>query len=197
MKKTFLAITAMLGLVLTGCGNSSNENQSAQKDNASTQTVLSVDDVLENAASLVGKTVAVEGECSHLCKHGGVKAFLVSAKSDQSLRAEAKGEFKAFPKETIHQVLRITGVVVEDRIDEAAVKKMEEEYGKLEQVHGENVEVGCDAEKAAQGQEGIDTFAARMQDYRDKIAERQAKEGKAYLSFYHIDASGYEIVKDE
>lgn len=51
------------------------------------------------------------------------KSILVSAKSDQSLRAEAKGEFKAFPKETIHQVLRITGVVVEDRIDEAAVKK--------------------------------------------------------------------------
>ena len=80
---------------------------------------------------------------------------------------------------------------------EAAVKKMEADYAKLEEVHGENVEVGCESEKAAQGQSEINTFAARMKDYRNKIAERQAKEGKAYLSFYHIDAESYEIVKSE
>ena len=67
-------------------------------------------------------------------------------------------------------------VLVEDRIDEAAVKKMEADYAKLEEVHGENVEVGCESEKAAQGQSEINTFAARMKDYRNKIAERQAKE---------------------
>ena len=31
----------------------------------------------------------------------------------------------------------------------------------------------------------------------EEDAERQAKEGKAYLSFYHIDAESYEIVKSE
>lgn len=88
------------------------------------------------------------------------------------------------------------GVLVEDRIDEAAVKKWRlimPNLRKCTEKCGSGLRVG----KAAQGQSEINTFAARMKDYRNKIAERQAKEGKAYLSFYHIDAESYEIVKSE
>lgn len=192
MKKTLLALMATASIFLASCGSKSDSGQVAVADEA-----LTVDNVLDNAEKYVGDTIVVEGECSHLCKHGGRKAFLVSAKDDRMLRAEAAGAFGAFEKDAIHKVLRVKGVLVEDRIDEAAVKKMEADYAKLEEVHGENVEVGCESEKAAQGQSEINTFAARMKDYRNKIAERLAKEGKAYLSFYHIDAESYEIVKSE
>ena len=184
MKKTLLALMATASIFLASCGSKSDSGQAAVADEA-----LTVDNVLDNAEKYVGDTIVVEGECSHLCKH--------SAKDDRMLRAEAAGAFGAFEKDAIHKVLRVKGVLVEDRIDEAAVKKMEADYAKLEEVHGENVEVGCESEKAAQGQSEINTFAARMKDYRNKIAERQAKEGKAYLSFYHIDAESYEIVKSE
>lgn len=192
MKNTILASVAMFCLLMTACGTNKETQTEVEEQGA-----VTVDYVLDNAESLVGDTIEIEGECSHLCKHGGRKAFIASAKDDRTLRAEAKGEFGAFPKETIHQVIRVKGVVVEDRIDETAIQTMEAQYGKLQETHGENVEVGCDAEKAAQGQAEINTFAARMKDYRTKIAERQAKEGKAYLSFYHVDASSYEIVKSE
>lgn len=177
---------------MIGCGSKAGSSQSTIADES-----LTVDNVLDNADKYLGDTIIVEGECSHLCKHGGRKAFLASAKADRTLRAEAVGDFGAFGKETIHKILKVRGVLVEDRIDEAAVKKMEAEYGKLEEVHGKNVEVGCDSEKAAQGQADINTFTARMKDYRNRIAERQAKEGKAYLSFYHLDAIAYEVEESE
>lgn len=192
MKKSIIACAALFCLLITSCSANKDAKTEIEEQNA-----VTVDYVLNNAEKLVGDTIEIEGECSHLCKHGGRKAFIASAKDDRTLRAEAKGEFGAFPKEAIHQVIRVKGVVVEDRIDEASIQNMEAQYGKLQEVHGENVEVGCDAEKAAQGQSEINTFAARMKDYRTKIAERQAKEGKAYLSFYHVDASSYEILKSD
>lgn len=195
MKKLFfMAMTVVLGMAAYSCSGQKTENQT--ETSVEQTRVLTVDNVLENADSLVGQEIEVEGVCSHLCKHGATKAFLLSNNSQNMLRAEATGPIDSFPKEAIHHVLKIKGTVVEDRVDEAAVQQMEESYRQATNVHGENVEVGCDAEKAAQGQSGIDSFAARMQDYRDKIAARQAKEGKAYLSFYHIDATGYEIVND-
>ena len=111
---------ATASIFLASCGSKPDSAQAAVADEA-----LTVDNVLDNAEKYVGDTIVVEGECSHLCKHGGRKAFLVSAKDDRMLRAEAAGAFGAFEKDAIHKVLRVKGVLVEDRIDEAAVKKME------------------------------------------------------------------------
>lgn len=47
--------------------------------------------------------------------------------------------------------------------------------------------------KKAQGQQNVNTFADRMKDYRDRIADRKTKEGKDYLSFYHLETESYEI----
>ena len=58
--------------------------------------------------------------------------------------------------------------------------------------HGEQGEGGCSTEKKARG-ETANTPEARIADFRAKIADRQAKEGKAYLSFYYMQASSYEI----
>ena len=117
---------ATASIFLASCGSKADSGQAAVADEA-----LTVDNVLDNAEKYVGDPIVVEGECSHLCKHGGRKAFLVSAKDDRMLRAEAAGAFGAFEKDAIHKVLRVKGVLVEDRIDEAAVKKMEADYAKL------------------------------------------------------------------
>ena len=108
---------ATASIFLASCGSKADSAQTAVADEA-----LTVDNVLDNAEKYVGDTIVVEGECSHLCKHGGRKAFLVSAKDDRMLRAEAAGAFGAFEKDAIHKVLKVKGVLVEDRIDEAAGK---------------------------------------------------------------------------
>ena len=57
--------------------------------------------------------------------------------------------------------------------------------------HGEG-EAACSTEKKARG-ETANTPEARIADFRAKIADRKAKTGKDYLSFYFLEASSYDI----
>lgn len=199
----FFALSALI-LGFASC-QSGQKDENAQDSTAVAEVaVISVDDLLANPDSLVGQTITIEGVCSHLCKHGGRKAFLVGAGENATpFRCEATEEMGgSFPQETIKKNLRVTGVLVEDRIDEEYVKSMEEQNAAAEKVakkegNDANQEESCETETKAQGQDAAASFANRMADYRARIAERQAKEGKPYLSFYHLDAKKYEIVNDE
>ena len=46
--------------------------------------------------------------------------------------------------------------------------------------------------KKARGETG-NTVEERIADFRAQIAERKAKEGKDYLSFYYVTATAYQI----
>ena len=151
---------------------------------------LSVDSVMAEASQLVGDTIGVEGLCSHLCKHGGTKAFLVGADTTEVLRCQATAEMGgAFAPDCIGDTLVVKGVVRENRIGEAEVAAMEARQAAADSA--QQAHEACATEKRAQGQDSIDTFAARMADYRARIADRQAAEGKDYLSFYYIEALSY------
>ena len=142
------------------------------------------------APQLLGDTIEVEGLCSHLCKHGGTKAFLVGADSTIVLRCQATAEMGgAFAPDCIGDTLIVKGIVRENRIGEAEVAAMEARQAAADSA--QQAHEACATEKRAQGQDSIDTFAARMADYRARIADRQAAEGKDYLSFYYIEALSY------
>lgn len=204
MKKTSIfTFLALFCLVLVSCGGSSKSASSEEAAGA-----ISVDQLLADAENLVGDTIEIEGVCSHLCRHGGRKAFVVGSADSVLIRCEAfplMGE--PFPKSTIHQPIRVKGVVCEERIDEEAIQKMIQQYAETQKAAAEKaaeagedapaeVEVGCATERAAQGQKNLTAFEDRIADYRAKIAARQAKEGKPYLSFYCLQAISYEILPE-
>ena len=64
---------------------------------------------------------------------------------------------------------------------------------KRKQKHGTG-EAGCSTEKKARGETG-NTTEERIADFRKKIAERKAKTGKDYLSFYFVEAESYKILE--
>lgn len=195
----FWAITAIMAMAMTGCSGKS-------ADNSGEETALTVDSILANPESYNGKTVTVEGVVSHLCKHGGRKAFLLGSDENTMIRCDATEEMGGnFPQETIHQPLRVTGKVVESRIDEQTIREMEqnrqgqiqrvaEQQGDAEAADFKNAPTGCETERKAAGQGELETFSAQMADYRRRIAERTEKEGKPYLSTYFIEATSYEIL---
>lgn len=204
MKKTSIfTFLALFCLVLVSCGGASKSASSEEAAGA-----ISVDQLLADAENLVGDTLEIEGVCSHLCRHGGRKAFVVGSADSVLIRCEAfplMGE--PFPKSTIHQPIRVKGVVCEERIDEEAIQKMIQQYAETQKAAAEKaaeagedapaeVEVGCATERAAQGQKNLTAFEDRIADYRAKIAARQAKEGKPYLSFYCLQAISYEILPE-
>jgi len=200
--KSILLVAAIFAMA--SCGNKSQNNAEEAAEN-----IVSVDSLLANADKFVGQTVTIEGVCSHLCQHGGKKAFILGSDQNTMIRCDGTEEMGwAFPAESVHHAIRITGVVKEQRIGEEEVAAMERQHAEAtakvasEQSPEAAAEFaqkaagGCETERKAAGQENIETFAAQMADYRARIAERNAKEGKPYLSFYAIDASSYEIIPE-
>lgn len=201
MKKNIVlwAISALVAMAATSCSSKSNSE-------ATDSETVTVDSILANPEAYVGKTVTVEGVVSHLCKHGGRKAFLLGSDDNTMIRCDATAEMgNVFPQETIHQPLRVTGTVVESRLDEAAIREMEaarqgqveriaEQQGEEDAANFANTLAGCETERKAAGQAELETFTAQMADYRRRIAERDSLEGKPYLSTYFIQATAYEIL---
>lgn len=193
------AITAIIAFVATGC-SSKSANETAETE------AITVDTILANPEAFVGQTVTIEGVVSHLCKHGGRKAFLLGSDDNTMIRCDATAEMgNVFPQETIHQPLRVTGVVMESRLDEQAIRELEqnrqgqieriaEQQGQEEAENYKNAPTGCETERKAAGQAEVETFAAQMADYRSRIAQRDSLEGKPYLSTYYIQATAYEIL---
>lgn len=204
MKKSFYYLaTVVVAFLATACGG--NKNQQSASDEIS--DALTVDQVFETPDQYVGDTITLEGICSHLCSQGGKKAFLQGNADNVQIRCEAFPLMgQAFPKSTIHHPMRVTGIFREQRIDNDVVTEMEREFNerirKIAEQQGDesaqraaNASVGCDTERAAQGQQDLNTFKERMDDYRTRIAARQAAEGKAYLSFYYMDAISFETLE--
>ena len=134
MKKILFIMAVALG-ALTAC----------QKAEVA-PTVYSVDEVYVQGDSLVGDTIYVEGNCLHLCKHGGKKAFLQSSEEGEFIRANAV-DFEAFAGECVNNKVRVYGVL---RAMEIPVEqpKVEAESGATQQAaaeeeHHEEGEEAC------------------------------------------------------
>lgn len=205
MKKSlFLATVAAIGMMLaTSCGNKA-DNDTVSEAVAS----VSVDSIVANPEAYVGDTISIEGIVSHLCKHGGKKAFVLGSSDSVMIRCDATPEMGgAFPQDCIHHPVLVRGVVVESRMTEEDVAQIEAQHAEqvkmvAEQAGAEqaaavaDAATGCDTERRAQGQGDINTFQAQMADYRARIAARAEKEGKPYLSSYFVKALSYEVLPE-
>lgn len=179
-------------LLFVACnGNSSKKAATGQSAPTEQADVLEIDELLASADSLAGKTVTIEGVCTHTCKHGARKIFLMGSDDTQIIRVES-GELGSFDPQCVNRIVRVTGTLDEQRVDEAYLMAWEAQAkAQTGERHG-TTEAGCDAEKAAR-QETANTVAERIADFRAKIAARKAAEGKDYLSFYYVTATSYEI----
>lgn len=193
-KALFMAIIVSIAssITVTSCNSSQkNNSETVTIDN---EEIKDVDYILLKADSLIGKKVKVEGVCTHICRHGGKKLFLMGSDDNNIIRVDAGKHIGSFPKDVVNNIVVITGTVIEERIDEAYILQMEEQYKQstLEK-HGEDGEAHCAADSKAMRENPSDSFKQRMESFRKKIAERQIKEGKNYLSFYSISSEKYEI----
>ncbi len=195
MKKHFLAIlaiSAFLGGTAVSCGSSSSNSKTTTA--AAQNKGMEVDSVLKNADKLVGQTVVLEGVCTHICQHGGGKIFLMGSDDTQTIRIDAGQKIGSFSPETVNSLVRIQGTVQEERIDEAFLNQWESQIkAQVTERHGEGG-VGCESDQKARGEAPAGSIEERIANFRKRIAERKANEGKDYLSFYSITADNYEIL---
>lgn len=187
------SLTLLLGMTLglASCGDNSNKNKEQASAEEMTPTALEVDQVLADPDSLVGDTIKVEGICTHICKHGGGKIFLMGSDDTKTLRVEAGESIGSFPQETVNSIVRVTGVLVEDRIDEDYLAQWEAQIAdQAKEAQGEG---GCAADMEANAEAEANSVLERIANFRSRIAERTEKEGKPYVSLYHMEGLSYEI----
>ncbi len=191
MKKfSIIAMMLAVSLMVFSCKSGNKTNN--ETTTTPVETVYQVDDVLANGDALIGEEVELEGVCTHICKHGGRKIFLMGSDDANTIRIES-GDLGAFDQKCVNSIVRVKGKLVESRIDEAYLKAWEDkEKAKTAEKHGEG-EAGCSTEKKARGENG-NTALERIEGFRNRIKAEQEKSGKDYLSFYHIEATGYEIL---
>lgn len=188
---TLAIVLIAMTAIAASCGNK-KASSDATKEQTAHNSALEVDSLLANGETLIGKEVTVKGICTHTCKHGAKKIFLMGSDDTQTLRVEADDKIGAFDTKCVNAMVSVTGILKEERIDEAYLQNWEAELkADAAEKHGEG-EAGCSTEKKARG-ETANTDQDRINDFRTKIAERQAKSGKSYLSFYFVEASKYEI----
>ena len=187
------SLTLLLGMTLglASCGDNSNKSKEQASAEKMTPTALEVDQVLADPDSLVGDTIKIEGICTHICKHGGGKIFLMGSDDTKTLRVEAGESIGSFPQETVNSIVRVTGVLVEDRIDEDYLAQWEARIAdQAKETQGEG---GCAADMKANAEAATNSVLERIANFRSRIAERTEKEGKPYVSLYHMEGLSYEI----
>lgn len=181
---------ALLLLAGVACGNRSPKAGAAAAEQTAA-AALQIDDLLAGADSLAGKEVWIEGVCTHACKHGARKIFLMGSDDTQMIRVES-GKLGKFDPQCVGSIVRVKGILQEQRVDEAYLQRWEQQVrAQMAEQHG-TTEAGCDSEKKARG-ETATTVDGRIADFRQKIAQRNAAEGKPYLSFYFVEAQSYEF----
>lgn len=183
-----LAISSICLIFSASCSNSGAKNGTSQDE---VQEQVEIDSLLDNAELFLGKVITIQGVCTHSCKHGAKKIFLMGSDDSKTIRVEA-GSLGSFDTKCLKHVVSVTGILREERIDEEYLKRWEaavERNGG--EAHG-NAESGCETEKKARG-ETASTTSDRIAAFREKIEQRIASEGKDYLSFFYFEASAYEI----
>lgn len=179
-------------MAFSSCNTNGSKEQTPQTEVAAI-TVLQVDDVLGKASNILGEEIEVEGVCTHICKHGGRKIFLMGSDDTRTIRIEAGKEIGKFGPETLNNIVRVKGTLVEERIDEAYLQRWEAQVAnQAEEKHGTS-EAGCSSEQKARNEQVGTTINDRIAAFRKRIAERKEKEGKEYLSFYHINGTSYQV----
>jgi len=103
------------------------------------------------AGDFVNKEIQVKGIVDHVCKHGGKKILLVTDEGDVHVTSEER-----FDETLKGSEIMLTGVVLEERIDEAYCLKMEED----------NIKSHSDG---TSNKEQFEAKKEHIQQYRDQM----------------------------
>lgn len=186
MKKLFFV--ALLPFVMAACNGQKTDKAQQTEEQITEVTVANFKTM---AAELVGKQVVIRGTADHICKHDGKKLFLVDVNSEGRVKVVTGEDMAAFDAANEGLDFVVTGVIAETIVDEAYLREWEEEL-KSEEAENPHLEDGEHKEGEEADHHSNEDAYKQIENYRQKMAEL----GVDKLSFYHIIAKSYEIIKE-
>lgn len=164
MKKILLVL--IISIVSFSC--KTDKKVEAQNEEKTAEVVetpkVTLGEFDTKAGDFIGKELEITGIVDHVCKHGGKKILLVTDEGDAHVVSDER-----FDEALMGSEIKLVGVVLEERIDEAYLLKMEEDNIKS---HSEG----------ASNEEQFNNKKKHVQEYRDKMK----KEGIDHISNYSL-----------
>ena len=163
MFKKLLFLFVAIATLLSCTANNSN-------------SAYTVDELMSTISTQVDQEVKVLGTVNHVCKHTGMKCFIVNEKEDFSIQIMAGGIIKSFDNDLIGNKIEAVGVVRERRIEKEQVDETEKAARDL--MHDEEAHEQCQA-------------------MLDNVAQMRAwmeKNNKDYYAIYYIDGIRYKAL---
>ncbi|WP_299521995.1 hypothetical protein [uncultured Lutibacter sp.] len=171
MKKIVFLLVLIISIISCKTENKKVEEVIATETIETPILALSEFDI--KAGNYINKEVIVQGIVDHVCKHGGKKILLVTDNGRVHITSEER-----FDEALMGNEIALTGIVLEERIDEAYCLKMEEDNIKS---HSE-------------GNSNDEQFIAKknhVQEYRDQMKANNTD----HISNYSLDYVSHTEVK--
>ena len=122
MKKIILILVFIISIISCKTDTKKaaiNESSETEQKQETPQIALGEFDI--KAGDFVDKEIQLKGIVDHICKHGGKKILLVTDEGDAHVFSDER-----FDDALKGSEIRVNGIVLEERIDETYLLKMEE-----------------------------------------------------------------------
>lgn len=149
MKKIVFILALIISVI--SCKTETKKVEEVEKATVVETQMLAIGEFDAKAGDFIDKEIKVKGIVDHVCKHGGKKILMVTDEGDVHVTSDER-----FDEELKGNEITLTGIVVEERIDESTCLKMEEDNIKS---HSEG----------KTNQEQFDAKKDHIQQYRDKM----------------------------
>ena len=175
MMKNLLLLLAV-SVLLFSCKTDEKKTQ-LQEESTTVEIietpVLTLGEFDTKAGDFIHKEIKVQGIVDHVCKHGGKKILLVTDDGDVHVYSDERFDEALMGSEII-----VTGVVLEERIDEAYLLKME----------GDNIKSHSEGKS---NKEQFNSKKKHLQQYRSQMKSKNIN----HISNYSLQYVSYKIVE--
>lgn len=106
-----LAILLSVALLMGACNQGSQNNADAKAEKSEEIISATIVELLANPEEYQDKEVAVSGMVTHVCRHGGQKAFILDEDGETQIRLVPTGDIDEFKIELEGSSLAVLGTL--------------------------------------------------------------------------------------
>jgi len=164
MKKYFILLA--VAALFASCSNNATPETTESTDAVVETNFIELASIQAKGADFLDQEVKTTGIVDHVCRHGGKKILLVADGVDIHVFNDERFEEAIVGKEVI-----VTGIMKEDRTDEASLLKMEEDAinehseGEEAETRQERMIVYVNTMRDSLKSAGVDHFSEYYLDY--------------------------------
>ena len=162
MKKIVFLLALTISFI--SCKTETKEVEVVNEIKVTEIPMLAIGEFDAKAGDFVNKEIQINGIVDHVCKHGGKKILMVTDDGDVHITSDER-----FDEALMGNEITLTGIVVEERIDESTCLQMEEN----------------NLNSHSEGKTNDEQFEQQqkhVQQYRDEMKA----ENKEYISNYSL-----------